>query len=351
MKSNFSSWDVEDQKMLDTLGHFSNSDFKQDERALSVLMRRGRVLLVFKNKSGELLKGLSLYQGQSLVARVALRMIKITAVFTRSFWFLPIYSPSRDGVVKDLLSHRPGGVVSVLLGNPAHESRRAIIWVRQSQGDEIVWKVGISEEARGLIAKEAAVLASLAGGGLEIPKSLDFLQKEGYTALCIPFIRGNSCSWEDRVQIATLLSGWLEARSSPAPVELDLGRLSSKLGAVPSLFLTPAIQHGDFAAWNVLKTSSGELSVIDWEMGKKNGIPGWDLVHWLIQEARLVKKCSPAEVCQRVGEQLLDPAFSEYLGQAGWGSATDWLLGSYLVHFENDPSFNCEEHLSVFLNE
>ncbi|MEJ6646477.1 MAG: hypothetical protein QNL24_04045, partial [Akkermansiaceae bacterium] len=70
MKSNFSSWDVEDQKMLDTLGHFSNSDFKQDERALSVLMRRGRVLLVFKNKSGELLKGLSLYQGQSLVARV-----------------------------------------------------------------------------------------------------------------------------------------------------------------------------------------------------------------------------------------------------------------------------------------
>lgn len=69
----------------------------------------------------------------------------------------------------------------------------------------------------------------------------------------------------------------------------SLGMLSSRSWPV-------AIQHGDFAPWNlIILSQSGQLAAVDWENGRIDGFPYIDLAHFILQNASLVYRWSPGK--------------------------------------------------------
>lgn len=42
-------------------------------------------------------------------------------------------------------------------------------------------------------------------------------------------------------------------------------------------------QHGDFAPWNLIQTSTGMINAIDWEYGNKEQLPFLDLAYYILQ--------------------------------------------------------------------
>ena len=55
-----------------------------------------------------------------------------------------------------------------------------------------------------------------------------------------------------------------------------------------------AIEHGDFAPWNVFRTGPARVVAIDWEHSETKGFPYLDSAHYLLQTAALVKRLRPA---------------------------------------------------------
>ena len=54
----------------------------------------------------------------------------------------------------------------------------------------------------------------------------------------------------------------------------------------------------------MLSSKNGDVSVIDWEFGREEGVPGWDLVHYLFLSFHLVDRLSPIESSIRVVDLL-----------------------------------------------
>jgi hypothetical protein len=55
------------------------------------------------------------------------------------------------------------------------------------------------------------------------------------------------------------------------------------------------ICHGDFALWNI-KRVNGRLFLFDWEYSTREAPPGYDLLHFAVQTAKLLRKSSPGEL-------------------------------------------------------
>jgi len=66
--------------------------------------------------------------------------------------------------------------------------------------------------------------------------------------------------------------------------------------------------HRDFTPWNTLE-ADGKLFVFDWEYSSQLGTPGWDLFHFLIQSAVLVRR--------RAGHQIFSDLMSGELRSIG----------------------------------
>ena len=82
--------------------------------------------------------------------------------------------------------------------------------------------------------------------------------------------------------------------------------------------LKPVICHGDFARWNLLQQAAGELIVLDWEWGHQLGMPGIDLVHYFLQDARLVRRLTDRAAIAATLRDLNRPACRSYLDETGW---------------------------------
>jgi hypothetical protein len=54
-----------------------------------------------------------------------------------------------------------------------------------------------------------------------------------------------------------------------------------------------AVQHGDFAPWNLLRRPDGTLGAIDWEYGTLEGFPHLDLAYYVLQVSALVYRHAP----------------------------------------------------------
>ena len=79
-----------------------------------------------------------------------------------------------------------------------------------------------------------------------------------------------------------------------------------------------SIRHGDLARWNLLRTDDGRLKVLDWEWGEPNGLAGIDLVHYLAQDFRLVKRMAATSVVEATVNALKSPFWHSYLESTGW---------------------------------
>src|SRR5262249_49195183 len=96
--------------------------------------------------------------------------------------------------------------------------------------------------------------------------------------------------------------------------------------------LHPTIQHGDFAPWNIKISPQGIWTVLDWERGELEGIPGWDWFHYIIQPAILVEHVSTSGLVQRIENHLTTDSFKHYAADAGIHGLERLLLLAYLLY-------------------
>ena len=73
-----------------------------------------------------------------------------------------------------------------------------------------------------------------------------------------------------------------------------------------------AIQHGDFAPWNLLCDDTGGVTAIDWEYGTLAGFPFVDLANYHLQICGLVYRWRPLKSFERV-QHLLSTTLAQFL--------------------------------------
>jgi hypothetical protein len=66
-----------------------------------------------------------------------------------------------------------------------------------------------------------------------------------------------------------------------------------------------AIQHGDFAPWNVMESAERKLTAIDWEYGTLSGFPALDLAHYVLQVTGLIRRWRPPQAREYAIGQLM----------------------------------------------
>ena len=57
--------------------------------------------------------------------------------------------------------------------------------------------------------------------------------------------------------------------------------------------------HGDFVPWNA-QLVDGRLYLFDWEYARQQGLPGYDLIHFLVSTWALVRRWRPARIVKEV---------------------------------------------------
>jgi hypothetical protein len=126
-----------------------------------------------------------------------------------------------------------------------------------------------------------------------------------------------------------LLDGWI-SQDAAKPIQSfpEWPAIESALGTsdegkralarLAGMQLRPVVRHGDFARWNLLIQDDGSLIALDWEWGHPEGMPGLDLAHFFLQDARLVKRLPHAEAITQTIRELQNPACSGYLAKTGW---------------------------------
>jgi hypothetical protein len=79
--------------------------------------------------------------------------------------------------------------------------------------------------------------------------------------------------------------------------------------------------HGDFAPWNLLETEEGWVAV-DWEAGREDAPPFYDLFHFLVQSCALLGRPSQSAVLQGVAgtERGIARLVRAYADGAGIGT-------------------------------
>lgn len=65
-----------------------------------------------------------------------------------------------------------------------------------------------------------------------------------------------------------------------------------------------AVQHGDFAPWNILRRTDGALQAIDWEYGTTEGFPHLDLAYYVLQTSALIYRRTPLEAARYASEYM-----------------------------------------------
>lgn len=293
---------------------------------LYVIRRNGRVLLGLSSAETPALCALGLYQPQRLSARAMVTGVK---------WLV------RLGLHRRLLvrvSQEAGrlalpwkanaGSCGVLLGSPEHRVRRAVASYRIDDDWEVA-KVAFGPEGNSILRREAEIMARLKDRVEEMPGFRGVHEAGGMTFLRMRRVEGTPLRAGESAEALALLEKWesegppksIEEFSEWPAIEAALrGRAGGDqaLAALKGSRLKPVIRHGDFARWNLLRRPDGRLVVLDWEWGHEAGMPGIDLVHYFLQDARLVRKLPMVEAVRSVVEVFRSPECSAYLERTGW---------------------------------
>jgi hypothetical protein len=78
----------------------------------------------------------------------------------------------------------------------------------------------------------------------------------------------------------------------------DIAALEACLEALVGKRWPIAVQHGDFAPWNLLRKPGGEVGTFDWEYGRLEGFPYLDLAYYILQTAALIYRWAPAKAAR-----------------------------------------------------
>jgi hypothetical protein len=243
-------------------------------------------------------------------------------------------------------------IFGILAGNPASASQRFMILVFDGGGNPVaVVKTGTSEEARELIQKEGAFLTSVAGDKPAVPALRGYFHNQRLDALVLDFYPGDSPAEREHESkpgaggaiVPELLSAWLNPQRSLALKTMkaweDLERAAppediaaAGCGKIRETFVRACLQHGDFAPWNIKVSPAGVCTVLDWERGEVEGIPGWDWFHYYLQSAILVEKLAGPRLVERAGGIIGSTTFQSYAQQANIQGIERPLMAAYLLH-------------------
>ncbi len=298
-------------------------------RDQSSLKRNGRLFMTLPARRLAALHTLRLYQPQRSKARwftFLMQFVVLSGLYRH-------VSPRFRGA-GGMMEMKPAmppclpGTAGVMLGSPEHRVRRAIASYKTSNGWEVA-KIAFGVDGWNVIRGEVEALNSLPERTLGAPTLLGLHRGDGISLMRMPYFQGTVLSPGESTDAIALLESW----KSDMPMKLiskfpEWPAIESALSSYeqgPNILqklsqkeLRPVIRHGDFARWNLLRLTSGDLMVLDWEWGISSGLPGIDLVHFFAQDARLVQQLPPAEVVRSVEQSLDRPDCRQYLEKTGW---------------------------------
>ncbi|QTN32179.1 phosphotransferase [Akkermansiaceae bacterium] len=297
--------------------------------SLRLVRRNGRILLGLPAVKEPGARALGLYQPQRLLARgmvAAIRRLSRMGLQGFALPEEPIQARQKD--LSPALSGVESGTCGVLLGSPEHRVRRAIASYRFN-GQWEVAKISFGAEGRQVLEKEAKALGELQSVAKGVPDLLGLHTSPDVTVLRMPYLQGDPIPIGRFAEALGLLEGWVgdfpEKPISDFPewqwIEsaLDSANGHEALQELSHKSLRPAICHGDFTRWNLRTRKDDSPVVLDWEWGHSSGMPGIDLVHYFLQDHRLVKRMSPEDAIRATISDLYRPECSEYLRKTGWG--------------------------------
>ena len=333
-----------DQLFLEALGGRLESG-----KGWKVLMRGGNVLLLMPARASAMKAGASLYSPQralaKLVTKALLKLPLLWRVLPKVAW-----QWEEDSVLGRVLEKTGAPVAAVLLGNPTHEGRRALV-LTEERNPKVV-KVGVGKVAARLVARERNFLeeASLKHG--DIPKVQLACSGDDWEFFGVPFFQTG-----DEIGLPALLpmlQGWLEERRVPMSSLPGWQLLmNSKFPGAKDLaekcreiLLRPSLVHGDLAPWNLRRDDEGKLIPIDWEDGRESDVPCWDLVHFAFQRLALVDRKSSGEIKEDLKKLMAGGEFAQLIEESGWAGKENLLFTSYLVAMATE-----DLHVSALLPE
>jgi|694.fasta_scaffold01489_2 hypothetical protein len=295
-----------------------------------VLKRNKRALLVLPRDAEGSLRAMNLYQPQRLQARVMISIMRWGAQLGLQRLMLPAIRYHGPGHTESAsLDDLNADAVGILMGSPEHRVQRAIVSYRHNKQWEVA-KVSFGPVGAGNLEQEAKVLSELGAISQGVPRLLGLHFAGDATVLRMPYLTGKTIPQSESADALALLENWITNEAPKTIVEFsEWPHIETALSGfeggqriidrMASHYLRPVVCHGDFARWNLLKQTDGSLKVLDWEWGHEGGMPGIDLVHYFLQDARLVARMPAKEAITKTCQILKSPDCAAYLESTGWG--------------------------------
>ncbi|MGJ8642772.1 MAG: hypothetical protein ACSHX9_05135 [Luteolibacter sp.] len=295
---------------------------------LGLLSKNGRSFLALPREPEAFRQALNLYQPQRTIARVSVALIRACGRLSPSL--LPLKQLHLDGDldgVGDGLPSVKKDSLGILLGSSEHRVRRAIVSFQTQNGWEVA-KVAFGAEGAEILETEANALRELAEIVPGVPELLGLHSGDGVTILRMPYLVGTPARPGAPEKAIDLLNRWSTGGTARlidefpewSAIHSALNQLGYEkvLSGLTEKKLKPVVCHGDFARWNLRLQDDQSLMALDWEWGHSEGMPGLDLVHYFLQDARLVARLGDEEAIQWTRGQLSRPETAAYLEEHGW---------------------------------
>jgi hypothetical protein len=318
---------------------------------MRLVKKAGRPLLLLPAQPRPAAATMDLYPAQSSRARLAralLRcMLRTSLPLGTETIFLAI-APG-DAFVQFLSSltgapEKGAPILGILAGNPASDGQRFLLLVFDARQRPVaVVKAGLSPRAKALVEQEELFLAAMPEKTVAVPRLRARFESPRLRALALDFVPGDSPRPRDEAALPPLLTAWVDASrtiavsDTPDWMRLQAAASASGLFAAVAGQLRgrkahPALQHGDFAPWNIKVSPAGAWTVLDWERGELTGIPAWDWFHYVIQSGILVVHLPTAALVERVESLLGSDVFRQYATRGGIVGCERELVLAYLLH-------------------
>jgi glycosyltransferase involved in cell wall biosynthesis len=333
-------------------------------RHFRVIRRSGNPLLYLPTGGLASSRAVQIYAAQTPIARAAQTALRIALRYRlplplqKETVALPANSPLSQFFAQ-VSAGKDWPEFSVLCGNPKSSGQRHIfVLLDADERPSIVIKAGQNPRARQLIASEARFLQSLPANTAAVPPLCGSIDTAQVTAFATEFRQGDSPRSGDTAEMARILTAWIHPAADmplqdiPAWQRLRLTPhpfLPRMPGAQLKQSIKPVLFHGDFAPWNI-RSWDGRWTVLDWERGETQGVPGWDWFHYVIQTSILVKKDSPQRTFERLRELVSSPPFTRYSQATGLDDRVGLVLAGYLVHARNLRQTEGAEQIEALLH-
>lgn len=303
----------------------------------AMVKRGGHPLLLLPASRVAARRTLDLFQPQRAKARAVIAGIRAaTSLGLHGLLFHPIRYDGGRVMMDPPMPEIFDGTCGFLFGSPDHQIQRAIACYETPDGWEVA-KVAFGEAGTRMLEREADALREIAPMTPAAPPLLGLHRGDDATVLRMPYLKGGKIGPGESWDVCGMLESWV-SKDSPMPIEdfPEWPAITAALAELPDgdkalerlagKHLVPALRHGDFTRWNLLKQDNGRIIVIDWEWGHTAGMPGIDLVHYYAQDARLVKRLAPHQVIDDVRAMLMQDDCRRYLEQTGWHNDIDALI-------------------------